>query len=840
MEKVLIIEKHKEIGKSIETIFSKEGYRAEIVPNDKGALEKIKEQEFDLVLCSHYDYDTQEYPVSYMLLSGYGEIESQSNPVKVKIDDFIKSPEHIDSLLKAIKNGLKDYKNIIQNKKLFQRQKESLFKVLKLLIEAIEERDSYWKGHSTRVTERAISMAKILGLTDDKKQILKWAGYLHDIGSATTKLSLLHKTEKLLEEENEQVKSLPLVAHELLSPMNDLKEVARIIFHKSEKFDGTGYPAGLKGNEIPIESRILNVAETYDSLINRRPYRPGFSHEEALRIIQEGSGNKYDPRIVNTFLETFTDKNINKKISDTEVSGNNQARRLILLGNSYRDMGNYKEALEAYTECLDMENLSVGHMIKALLGISYLHLYEGNYSQAEIMARAAKDKARGMNNVLEGQVNLILGLILGLRRSTMEGEKLLNEAICIFKEGDYKELYLQSKLYLARIYAEIYKKKTWSEENFRNVFRSCLEESKNLLSSGILWKDIIISLPVLLIAFTMQEFKDKVSLLLDKFDNLRKETGRIKWDLPEDVQAAILDWIKTSRHKGIPLAEYFIEEGSAEFKKDLKNILKELTEKEIPPVEKKFPMMIYGLGVPRIFLNNELISDKEWNTKKTKLLFLYLISQWGQKVSEDKIIDMFWPESSIEKARQNLYNSVFHIRKVIVSRIAIPPKKVINIHHSTYEINPSITCWYDVNEFEKLYNSGMTEADRGKTEESIRDFKEAIELYRGRFLENYYEDWVINEGYQLQEKFTYMLKELARFFLEKGGYQTSIAYAQSAVEEDPCDQEAYYLIMQCHYLQGKSEQVVRQYLLCSQTLQDEMNITPSEKLTELYLKARGT
>ena len=161
------------------------------------------------------------------------------------------------------------------------------------------------------------------------------AGYLHDIGSATTKLSILHKTEKLVADETEEIKALPVVAHDLLSPLSDLKEVAKIIYHKSEKFDGSGYPSGLKGNEIPEESRILNIAEAYDSLTNPRPYRPSFSQEEALRLIEEGSGTKYDPKIVEAFLETFSDEFESEQDRKDRLSTNEQSRLLVTLGDSY-------------------------------------------------------------------------------------------------------------------------------------------------------------------------------------------------------------------------------------------------------------------------------------------------------------------------------------------------------------------------------------------------------------------------------------------------------------------------------------------------------------------------
>ena len=176
----------------------------------------------------------------------------------------------------------------------------------------------------------------------------------------------------------------------------------------------------------------------------------------------------------------------------------------------------------------------------------------------------------------------------------------------------------------------------------------------------------------------------------------------------------------------------------------------------------------------------------------------------GPESAEDKIVDMFWAESSSEKARQNLYNAVYHIRRVLGSELGIPSKSVILIKHSTYTLNPSIKSWYDVNEFERLYSSGLSSLDRGKTKEAISDFKIAVELYTGRLLEIYYDDWVVNYGYQLQERLVYMLKELASYYLKEGNYQSSISYAQRILEEDICDQDAYYIIMESYSPSGKT------------------------------------
>jgi len=840
MEAVLIIEKNKKISDAISEILTGEGCHTDRIDSDKGAVEKIKDSKFDLVVRRKDTEEDRESPLSYVLLAGYGERVTPFKSIEVG-DKDLKDPIELEAFLKDLKSCLHDYRTMVRSKKLFKRQKESLIKILKIIIEAIEVHGPPLEGHSTRVTERALKIADVLGMTEERKQILEWAGYLHDIGSATTRLSILHKTEKLVEEESEQLKALPVVAHELLSPLNDLKEVAKIIYHKSEKFDGTGYPDGLKGNEIPEESKIINIAEVYDSLTNPRPYRPSFSQEEAFKIIEESSGSKYDPKIIEVFLDTFSDEYEYDEKKKKKMSVNEQARMLVTIGDSYRAMGSYSDALEAYSECIDLTGLLPNHMIDALLGLSSLHLCQYRYTQAKIMAEAAKEKAKEISILKEGQVDLILGLILGIQGDISRAEELLNGAFNIFEEWNYKELSLQSRLNLARVYAGIYKKQNWDEEKFKETFRIWIDQINENMSGNIFFKDMIIVLPVLLVAYTMEEFKDQVGLFFNKIDNLRKEIETIKWELPEEVKFALVDWIKVSGKKGFPMAQYLLEDKNEEVKEMVSRVL-EGPEPEISVVTRPsdYPLMVYGFGVPRIFLKDELVADKKWKTRKSKLLFLYLLAQSNQKVPEDKIVDLFWADSSMEKARQNLYNAVYHIRKVLGSDLGVASKSVILIKHSTYQLNPAIKSWYDVNEFEKLHNAGLSKLDRGSTGDAVSDFKVAVEFYKGRFLEIYYDDWVVNYGYQLQEKLIYMLKELSAFYLREGEYQSSITCAQRILEEDPCEQDAYYIIMNAYFNLGKPEQVIKQYLMCCQTLQEEMDITPSQKIKDIYMKAKST
>ena len=155
---------------------------------------------------------------------------------------------------------------------------------------------------------------------------------------------------------------------------------------------------------------------------------------------------------------------------------------------------------------------------------------------------------------------------MGIQGNITGAEKLLNDAFEIFEEWNYKELSLQSRLNLARIYIVNYKKEAWNEENFRKVFETWLEGISELSPSNILFKDMIVILPVLLVAYTYEEFKEKVGYLLNKIDNLRKEIETIEWELPEDVKFSLVGLDKIRRQEGFPLASISCRTATANLK----------------------------------------------------------------------------------------------------------------------------------------------------------------------------------------------------------------------------------------------------------------------------------
>jgi PAS domain S-box-containing protein/putative nucleotidyltransferase with HDIG domain len=173
---------------------------------------------------------------------------------------------------------------------------------------ALDLRDKETEGHSQRVTEMTLLLAEKIGMLDVEKLNLKRGALLHDIGKMGIPDSILLKTGTLTLDEMRIMRQHPIYAYQMLSPIAYLKHAVEIPYCHHEKWDGSGYPRGLKGEEIPLSARLFTVVDVFDALSSDRPYRKAWSREEILRYIEEQSGKHFDPKIAKIFLEMIKDR----------------------------------------------------------------------------------------------------------------------------------------------------------------------------------------------------------------------------------------------------------------------------------------------------------------------------------------------------------------------------------------------------------------------------------------------------------------------------------------------------------------------------------------------------
>ena len=200
----------------------------------------------------------------------------------------------------------------------FYRSKyiEAKLESLIAMVKALEEKDKYTRGHSERTAKYAELLGKKLGYKGNHLEMLRLAALLHDIGKIGIPDAILNKPIILTKEEYDQIKKHPVKGAEIIKPFSYLSKIVPWIRYHHEAWDGSGYPDGLKGNDIPEEARIIAIADVYDALTSRRSYRLEYDEERALEILRDMKGTRLDPKLVDLFIEALKEHKRKEKYGE--------------------------------------------------------------------------------------------------------------------------------------------------------------------------------------------------------------------------------------------------------------------------------------------------------------------------------------------------------------------------------------------------------------------------------------------------------------------------------------------------------------------------------------------
>jgi putative two-component system response regulator len=309
--RLLIVDDDEWIRDLLEKLLVRCHYRVSTARSAEAAIDLLKTEPFDLVLTDMMmvgmdgleltRYISHTYPdLGIILITGCNEMERMRDAMRFGAIDYISKPFDISSIPMTIERNLE--RQQILRDAAEAKQQRSIQDTVSALITAIEKKEPHTAKHSHRVAHICLCIAEEMQLPENECRHLALAALVHDVGKIGTPDHILRKPDKLTEEEWAAMKNHPVEGAEIVSRVSELAYVADIVRHHHERVDGGGYPDGLRGNDIPLLSRVIAVADSYEVMTTNRIYRSALPRETAVARLQEGAGRQFDPEIVEVFL----------------------------------------------------------------------------------------------------------------------------------------------------------------------------------------------------------------------------------------------------------------------------------------------------------------------------------------------------------------------------------------------------------------------------------------------------------------------------------------------------------------------------------------------------------
>jgi putative two-component system response regulator len=317
---ILIVDDDPAGRQTLESILDEQGYQLEMAENGMQALEKTRQLLPDVILldvmmpdmdgfevCRRVRSDPALAEIPIIMLTALDDRKSLLDGLEAGADDYITKPYDRYELRARLIGitRLNRYRKLLDDRTNIEQAHLQLLSAYDATIEgwsrAMDLRDKETEGHTQRVTILSEKLARLAGIHEDELILVRRGALLHDIGKLGVPDAILLKSDKLTPEEWDTMRRHPQYAYDMIYPIEYLRPALDIPYCHHEKWDGNGYPRGLKGEEIPLPARIFAIIDVWDALTSDRPYRVAWDKEKTMKYINDESGKHFDPHIVELF-----------------------------------------------------------------------------------------------------------------------------------------------------------------------------------------------------------------------------------------------------------------------------------------------------------------------------------------------------------------------------------------------------------------------------------------------------------------------------------------------------------------------------------------------------------
>lgn len=331
-DRILIVDDEAEVCKVLSERLSLEDYSCTTAHDGKEALYCLYKENFSLMLSDIKmpEMDgldllkkamTLDPHMKVVMMTGYAEVETVVKALHLGAYDFILKPFDFNLVVFSVRRALEkkrmeemvaDYDQHLEQlvgqrtaklQAAYGMLKKAHLDSIKMLVEAIDAKDPYTRGHSERVRKWSVQMAVKLNFNEKKMESLEFGALLHDIGMIGIKDAVLHKPGNLDPAEYEHIQEHPLIGAKIVEGTSFFKDIIPTIRHHHERFDGSGYPDRLAGEQIPFEAKMISIVDAFDAMTSLRPHRPEMPLQGALVELEKSKGKQFDPHILEVFMK---------------------------------------------------------------------------------------------------------------------------------------------------------------------------------------------------------------------------------------------------------------------------------------------------------------------------------------------------------------------------------------------------------------------------------------------------------------------------------------------------------------------------------------------------------
>jgi putative two-component system response regulator len=292
------------------------GYDVTAAASGVDALDLLRMERFDLMITDHTMPGlsgleltevvlTMHPDMPVVLLTGHTDVEMAKTSLLRWASDFVTKPVNIKELPIVVERNLT--RRRMEVARLREREAQVMFEAIKALASAVDAKDPYTARHSDRVTRLSLLIGDAIGLGPEERYVLELSAWMHDVGKIGIPDSILTKPARLTVEEFDLMKKHPVKGAEIVGQIEELSRVADVIRHHHERVDGSGYPDGLIGEAIPLNARIIQIADAFEAMTSDRSYRKDPGRTYALQEIAQFSGSQFDPALAQAFLSVIAD-----------------------------------------------------------------------------------------------------------------------------------------------------------------------------------------------------------------------------------------------------------------------------------------------------------------------------------------------------------------------------------------------------------------------------------------------------------------------------------------------------------------------------------------------------